>query len=161
MAEEETLLSKFLDQLRQPLIMLLLGSAVVSALLGSYDDAVSITLVRPPSACLATDHVSMRVPHGKVLPRFDGEVGRAQAILIVSTVAFVQEWRSEQSLAALNKLVPYYCTVVRGVPQTISASQLVPGDLVRLQAGDRIPADIRLLEVRSERLERPERSCLG
>jgi len=159
-AEEETLLSKFLDQLRQPLIMLLLGSAVVSALLGSYDDAVSITLVRPRSAGPVRDHVSARVPScsSPATPRW--RCGR-QAILIVSTVAFVQEWRSEQSLAALNKLVPYYCTVVRGVPQTISASQLVPGDLVRLQAGDRIPADIRLLEVRSGRLERPERLDLG
>ena len=44
-AEKETLLSKFIDQFKQPLIMLLLASAAVSALLGSYDDAISITLV--------------------------------------------------------------------------------------------------------------------
>ena len=71
-----------------------------------------------------------------------------QAIVIVATVAFVQEWRSEESLEALNKLVPYYSTVIRGgVPQTVSASELVPGDIVRLQSGDRVPADVRLLEV--------------
>ena len=41
----------------------------------------------------------------------------------------MQEWRSEESLEALNKLVPYYSTVIRGgVPQTVSASELVPGD---------------------------------
>lgn len=44
--EPESLTSKFIDQLKQPLILLLFGSAFVSALVGHYDDAVSITLVR-------------------------------------------------------------------------------------------------------------------
>jgi len=43
--EEETLLSKFIDQFKNPLIALLFGSAFISVLLGSYDDAISITLV--------------------------------------------------------------------------------------------------------------------
>ena len=45
-AAKETLLEKFIDQFKQPLILLLFGSALISALLGSYDDAISITLVR-------------------------------------------------------------------------------------------------------------------
>jgi magnesium-transporting ATPase (P-type) len=53
MEERETLLSKFVDQLRQPLILLLFGSAAVSAALGSYDDAISITLVRRPTVAPA------------------------------------------------------------------------------------------------------------
>ena len=44
--EKESLTEKFIDQLKQPLILLLFGSAVVSLILGSYDDAISITLVR-------------------------------------------------------------------------------------------------------------------
>jgi len=44
--EKETLLSKFIDQFKNPLILLLFGSATVSVLMGQYDDAVSITLVR-------------------------------------------------------------------------------------------------------------------
>lgn len=44
--EKESLISKFAEQFKDPLIMLLLGSAVVSVLLGQYDDAFSITLVR-------------------------------------------------------------------------------------------------------------------
>jgi len=66
----------------------------------------------------------------------------------VSTVALVQEYRSEQSLEALNKLVPHNCTVVRnGTQQIVQASDVVPGDVVKLQTGDRIPADVRLVEV--------------
>lgn len=60
-------------------------------------------------------------------------------------VGFVQEHRSEQSLAALNKLVPHYCHLTRdGQPQTLLANVLVPGDLVTFSVGDRIPADIRI-----------------
>ena len=95
------------------MIMLLLGSAVVSLLLGHYDDAISITL----------------------------------AILIVSTVAFVQEYRSEKSLEALNKLVPYTCHCVRDNHISLTAAaDLVPGDVVQFSVGDRIPADLRIIK---------------
>ena len=63
-------------------------------------------------------------------------------------VGFIQEYRSEKSLEALNKLVPHHAHLVRyGKLSTIIATQLVPGDLVRFSVGDRIPADIRLTEV--------------
>ena len=63
-------------------------------------------------------------------------------------VGFIQEYRSEKSLEALNKLVPHHAHLVRyGKISTINASQLVPGDLVKVSVGDRIPADIRLTEV--------------
>lgn len=63
-------------------------------------------------------------------------------------VGFIQEYRSEKSLEALNKLVPHHAHLVRyGKISTINASQLVPGDLVKVAVGDRIPADIRLTEV--------------
>lgn len=64
------------------------------------------------------------------------------------TVAFVQEYRSEKSLEALNKLVPHYCHVIRdGRPMTLFATELVPGDIVQFSTGDRIPADVRLTRV--------------
>lgn len=70
-------------------------------------------------------------------------------------VGFIQEYRSEKSLEALNKLVPHYAHLIRyGKLSTINASQLVPGDLVKVSAGDRIPADIRLTEVPLPRLSR-------
>jgi Ca2+-transporting ATPase len=63
-------------------------------------------------------------------------------------VGFIQEYRSERSLEALNKLVPHNAHLTRyGKLSTVIAAQLVPGDLVRLHIGDRVPADIRLVTV--------------
>lgn len=69
-------------------------------------------------------------------------------MVLIGVVGFIQEYRSEKSLEALNKLVPHHAHLVRyGKLSTIIATQLVPGDLVRFSVGDRIPADIRLTEV--------------
>lgn len=67
--------------------------------------------------------------------------------MIVTTVACVQEYKSDQSLQALTKLAPHHCNVRRdGRLIDIEASELVPGDIVVIAGGDRIPADLRLLE---------------
>lgn len=59
----------------------------------------------------------------------------------------MQERRSEKSLEALNKLVPHHCHLLRdGRPAHLLANELVPGDVVTFSVGDRIPADVRLLE---------------
>ncbi|CCH40940.1 Ca2+-transporting ATPase [Wickerhamomyces ciferrii] len=77
----------------------------------------------------------------------DDSVSITLAIVIVVTVGFVQEYRSEQSLEALNKLVPAEAHLIRnGSTSDVLASQLVPGDLVHFDIGDRIPADIRLTQ---------------
>jgi Ca2+-transporting ATPase len=73
---------------------------------------------------------------------------------------FIQEQRSEKSLAALNKLVPHYCHLTQDVqPQTLLANVLVPGDLVTFSVGDRIPADLRL--IKATQLEIDESSMTG
>ena len=136
--EPEPLWLRFVKQFKETLILLLLASALISAIMGNFSDAMSITI----------------------------------AVLIVVTVAFVQEYRSEKSLEALNQLVPHSAHVIRtgianvssnsqenGVLKgpgnselavaekastTISATQLVTGDLVLFHTGDRIPADIRI-----------------
>lgn len=62
-------------------------------------------------------------------------------------VAHIQERRSEESLQSLNKLVPHYCHLVRsGTTAHVLANELVPGDIVTFSTGDRIPADLRILE---------------
>ncbi|CAH1155642.1 unnamed protein product [Phaedon cochleariae] len=109
----DSICKKYLEQFKNPLILLLLASAVVSAAMSQFDDAISITV----------------------------------AIIIVVTVAFIQEYRSEQSLQELTKLVPPSCHCVReGTADTFLARELVPGDVVLLNVGDRVPADIRLFE---------------
>ncbi|KAJ7350798.1 Ca-transporting ATPase [Mycena albidolilacea] len=90
----------------------------------------------------------------------DDAVSIAVAVLIVLTVGFVQEQRSEQSLQALNKLVPHHCHVLReGQTFHILANELVPGDIVTFATGDRIPADIRV--VAAVDLEVDESSLTG
>src|SRR5262245_7626408 len=74
----------------------------------------------------------------------------AAAILVIvllnGVLGFVQEFRAEQSLAALRKMSVATARVFRdGVIRSISARELVSGDLIHLEAGDRIPADARLI----------------
>ncbi|KAF8317721.1 calcium-transporting P [Clavulina sp. PMI_390] len=81
-----------------------------------------------------------------IMGNIDDAVSITIAILIVLTVGFVQERRSEQSLEALNRLVPHHCHLLRDSQQrTVLANNLLPGDIVSFTVGDRIPADVRLL----------------
>lgn len=67
-------------------------------------------------------------------------------VLLNGLLGFVQEFRAERSLAALRKMSVAMARVIRdGVVRSIPARELVPGDLVLLEAGDRIPADARLI----------------
>jgi Ca2+-transporting ATPase len=139
--EPEPLWLRFLKQFKETLILLLLGSAAVSFIMGNLEDAISITA----------------------------------AVTIVVTVGFVQEYRSEKSIEALNQLVPHSAHTIRAAVDqprrnetgsdielddmkdtpasleaaernsiTISATLLVPGDLVLFHTGDRIAADLRI-----------------
>jgi Ca2+-transporting ATPase len=68
-------------------------------------------------------------------------------VLVNSLIGFVQEHRAEQAMEALKRLtVPKAKVFRRGEVREIAASQLVPGDVILLEAGDKIPADARLLE---------------
>ena len=67
-------------------------------------------------------------------------------VLLNGVLGFIQEFRAEQSLAALRKMSVATARIVRdGVLLSIPARELVPGDLILLEAGDRIPADARLI----------------
>jgi Ca2+-transporting ATPase len=73
------------------------------------------------------------------------------AIIIMNAIlGFAQEYRAERSLRALKQLTSPMANVVRsGLSQHIPASLLVTGDLVLLESGDRIPADLRFTEANS------------
>ncbi len=70
------------------------------------------------------------------------------AIVVVNAIiGFYEEWKSENILASLKSLVVEKCNVLRnGKFIQIPASELVPGDIVKLSEGDGVPADIRLIE---------------
>lgn len=79
-----------------------------------------------------------------------GDIKDAVVILIVvvfnACLGFYQEYRAEATLAALKKMLAQRARVRRGGEvQEIPAENLVPGDIVLLEAGDRIPADARVL----------------
>ena len=70
------------------------------------------------------------------------------AIVVLNAVlGIVQEQRAEEALAALKKLAAPEARVLRdGHHVTVSSRDLVPGDIVFLEAGNHVPADMRLLE---------------
>ncbi|UOF89191.1 calcium-translocating P-type ATPase, SERCA-type [Fodinisporobacter ferrooxydans] len=83
------------------------------------------------------------------------------AIIIVNALlGFFQELRAEKSLASLKQLTAPVAHVIRNTERvTVPAAQLVPGDIVLLESGDRIPADVRLLALQG--FETEESSLTG
>lgn len=68
-------------------------------------------------------------------------------ILINGLFSFWQQYRAEHAINALQKLLPQHVKIMRdGKLEQISVAQLVPGDIILLQEGDNVPADCRLLE---------------
>jgi len=75
-------------------------------------------------------------------------------VLINAIVGFIQESKAERAIEALARMIRTETTTRRdGRKQRIPSLELVPGDVVLLQSGDRVPADMRLFEVRSLQVE--------
>lgn len=113
-------LLRLLSQFHNVLIYVLLGAAVVTALLGHGVDSGVILGV----------------------------------VLINAVIGFLQEGKAEKSLDALRSMLSLRAVVLRGGRrQEIAAEELVPGDIVMLTSGDKVPADLRLLTARNLRIE--------
>ena len=75
-------------------------------------------------------------------------------VLVNAIVGYLQEAKAERAIEALARMVLTEATVRRdGVRLRLPSEQLVPGDVVLLQSGDRIPADLRLFHVRNLRVD--------
>lgn len=75
-------------------------------------------------------------------------------VLINGLIGFIQEGKAEKSLDAIRNMLSLHATVVRsGQRLEIAADELVPGDIVLLASGDKVPADLRLIETRNLRIE--------
>lgn len=125
-AKKKSRLQLFLEQLKDPLIYILLIAAVVSIVLGEISDAAIIGTV----------------------------------VLVNALVGMLQEGKARKALEALKKLTSPRTIVIRdGVRKEIPAAELVVGDLVDLEAGAQVPADIRL--TRSANLQVEESAITG
>ncbi|MCD6288205.1 MAG: HAD-IC family P-type ATPase, partial [Candidatus Hydrogenedentes bacterium] len=102
----------FAGQFADFIIWVLIGAAVISALLGEVVDSAAIFVIVVANAVLG----------------------------------FIQEYKAEQSLAALRKMANPVSRVIRsGETRQIPSDQLVPGDIIELESGDNIPADVRIV----------------
>jgi Ca2+-transporting ATPase len=117
-------LARLWDQLNEFLVLILIVSAAVSAIIGWNEYRAS----------------------GKVAEFIDASA--IMAIVILNAVlGLVQEGRAEQALAALKRMAAPNGKVVRNGHQgVIPAVELVPGDVVILETGNYVPADVRLVE---------------
>jgi Ca2+-transporting ATPase len=75
-------------------------------------------------------------------------------VVLNAIIGFVQEYRAGKELEALSSMVPERTLVVRsGLKKSVGAEDLVVGDLVLLASGDKVPADLRLVEMKSLKIE--------
>ena len=69
-------------------------------------------------------------------------------VILIAILGFIQEYRAERAIEALKKLSSLKATVIRdGQKKEIDSKELVPGDIIVLETGDKVPADSRLMEI--------------
>ncbi len=116
--KKKSLFVKFLEQFKSFMIIVLLVAAVISGVIGFL--------------------------HGE---GFTDAIIILAIVILNAIIGVVQEAKAEQSLEALEKMSAPHCKVVRdGQVQVVESHGLVPGDVVILETGDSIPADLRLVE---------------
>lgn len=112
--EKPSAIKKFLGVFKEPMFILLFGTALLYFLLGEINEACIMMFF----------------------------------VIFVASITFIQEWRTEKTLHALKELTSQEVKVLRdGKEMKIKSSELVPGDIVYLSEGERIPADCEVLKV--------------
>ncbi|MPW24648.1 HAD-IC family P-type ATPase [Alkalibaculum sp. M08DMB] len=117
---KKSIISLFFIQLKDMLIYVLLGAALVTIIIGEYVDAIIILFV----------------------------------VVLNAVIGLVQEYKAEKAIEALQQMTAPKSLVKRsGEIKEVDSQELVPGDIVILDAGRYIPADIRLIESANLQIE--------
>lgn len=118
---------KFLGQFKDVLIIVLLVSCIVSIVIGIVENSVNEFI----------------------------DAGIIMVVVLINAIiGYVQEHKSEKAMQALKNLTKPYCKVIRdGKVSKIKSEEVVVGDIVVLEAGDIVPADLRLIESNSLKIE--------
>ncbi|MBP7831787.1 MAG: HAD-IC family P-type ATPase [Candidatus Pacebacteria bacterium] len=104
----------FFNQLKSPLIVVLIAAGIITLAISHYRDAIFIFV----------------------------------AVFVNSALGFYQENKAERALAELKTYLKQRARIIRGGKEhTIDAEDLVPGDIIKLAQGDRVPADARIISV--------------
>ena len=123
--KKESIIHKFLMELKDPMIIILIAAAVISGITSAY------------SGESAADTVIIMV-----------------VVIINAVLGVVQESKAEKAIAALQEIAAATSKVLRdGKQVTVKSEELVPGDVIVLEAGDAVPADARIIECASMKVE--------
>lgn len=118
--KKKSLARRFLEQMSDPMVIVLIAAGVISGAVGEVVDAIIILLV----------------------------------VVLNSILGVVQEGKAEKAIEALQQMSAPFSRVRRnGHVQQIKSEEIVPGDIVLLEAGDAVPADMRLIEASSLKIE--------
>jgi len=114
--------------------------SILSRLAAQFTHFLALLLWFAASLCFLSEYLHP----GEGLLRLG--IAIVAVILINATFTFIQEYRTEKAIEELRKLLPFRVAVVRnGAELEIDAASVVPGDLVLLREGDKVPADARIV----------------
>ena len=123
--KKDSLLKRFLNELADPMIIILIVAAVISGITAAYEGESFADVI-----------IIMAV------------------VIINAVLGVVQESKAEAAIAALQEIAAATSKVMRdGKMVTLKSEELVPGDIVVLEAGDAVPADGRIIECASMKIE--------
>ncbi len=123
--------------------------SISSLLIGQFTNVLTLILIASAGLILLVYFFGEHDPSDLV------EAGLIFAIVVmIAALGFTQEYKAERSIESLKKLLAHKTRIKRdGKEQEIDVNQLVPGDIVILEEGAKIPADIRLLSVANLRVQ--------
>lgn len=131
-AKKKSTLSRFVDQLKDPMIIILIVAAVISAVTGVVEG-------------MQSGH-GMEFPTDVIIILF--------VVVLNAVLGVVQESKAEAAIEALQEMAAATSKVIRdGKLAIVKSEELVVGDIINLEAGDSIPADARIIECAGMQVE--------